>query len=167
MRNTVSVDLRNIWEKMSRAAAWHCANSRAGVFPDANRDLREWDEATEEAMAIGTCKDLSQETLDNVKWGIWNGAWHTANRLFGNQGDAQQDLGRWTRHWQLVHEQQDLSTALVDDIRWMAWNFAEWATNVRKGSQFWANIGYDRAVCHASYILQPPTSGPEQCHAGS
>lgn len=161
MRNIVSRDLRDLWEKMSRAAAWHCANSRAGVLPDAARDLREWDTACSEAMARGTSEDLSPATLDNVRWGIWNGAWHTANRIYGNQGDAQQDLDRWTRHWQQAHDQQELKSALIDDIRWMAWNFAEWATNVRKGSQFWANVGYDRAVCHAGYILQPPTLWPQ------
>ena len=129
----------------------------AGVSADAARDLREWDAASEEAKAVGQYEDLSPETLDNVRWGIWNGAWHTANRIYGNQGDAQQDLGRWTRHWQAVHDQQELRSSLIDDVRWMAWNFAEWATNVRKGSEFWADKGYERAACHRGYILKPPS----------
>ncbi|KAK9865429.1 hypothetical protein WJX84_007842 [Apatococcus fuscideae] len=157
MRNVVSEDLRNIWERMSRSAAWHCANERACIHGDAARDLNEWGTASEEARLAGEREDLSPETLTNIRWGIWNGAWHTANRIYGNQGDAQQDLDRWTRHWQAVHDDQVLNSALIDDVRWMAWNFAEWASNVRKGSQFWADQGYTRAVCHAGYILQPPS----------
>ncbi len=157
MRTIVSENLREIWERMSRSAAWHCANSRAGILTDAARDLKEWEVASEQARVAGEMEDLSPTLVDNIRWGIWNGAWHTANRIYGNQGDAQEDLHRWTRHWQSAHDQQELRSTLIDDTRWMAWNFAEWATNVRKGNQFWADQGYSRAICHAEYILHPPS----------
>ena len=52
---------------------------------------------------------LSQNALDDIKWGAWNAAWHTANTRAGYQNEAENDKNRFEQHFESLKNSKEVT----------------------------------------------------------
>lgn len=90
---------------MAWNAAWYAANTRAGdkYKGDAGtNDVGFKKHSGDMSKAVTALElKLSQNALDDIKWGAWNAAWHAANE----RNDCKQDAENDFKHFEFYYSQ--------------------------------------------------------------
>ena len=86
-------------------ASWHASNSRP--IWDQNkyeleRNKKAFENHAKKFHEKGITLGLSEEVIENIKWGAWNAAWWTANEKSGNIFAARGDKEKFNQHFEIV-----------------------------------------------------------------
>ncbi|MEG4025555.1 MAC/perforin domain-containing protein [Microcoleus sp. S13C4] len=143
---------------MAWHAAWHTANTRAGdkYKGDAGTDEVSFKKHSENvSQAVDDLElKLSQNALDDIKWGAWNAAWHTANKRAGYENDAENAKNRFEEHFESLKNSKEVTEKLAENIKGMCW-YAAWHTaNTRKDYKQDAENDLKNFELHYSQIVQ-------------
>lgn len=120
---------------MAWNAAWYAANTRAGdkYKGDAGtNDVGFKKHSGDMSKAVAALElKLSQNALDDIKWGAWNAAWHTANTRAGSQNDAENDFKQFEQHFESLKNSKEVTEELAGNIKNMCFYAAWYAANER------------------------------------
>jgi len=98
---------------MAWNAAWYAANTHAGdkYKGDAGtNDVGFKKHSGDMSKAVAALElKLSQNALDDIKWGAWNAAWHTANTRAGYQNEAENDKNRFEQHFESLKNSKEVT----------------------------------------------------------
>jgi hypothetical protein len=81
------------------SAAWHTANTRAGIEDDAKNDLKEFNRRFE---SLKNSKEVTDQLAENIKNMCIAGAWHIANKRKGYKEDEQRDLEEFDMYYSRI-----------------------------------------------------------------
>ena len=132
--NKLPIEVAEEMKWMAWNAAWHTANTRAGYKGDAVNDKIKFEQQSENVSkaVTGLVLKLSPSTLENIKWGAWCAAWHTANIRAGYENDAANDLEQFEQNFQSLKDSKEVTSELADNIKNMCMSAAWHTANTRK-----------------------------------
>ncbi|MEA5498281.1 MAC/perforin domain-containing protein [Limnoraphis robusta Tam1] len=121
---------------MAWNAAWYAANTRAGDKYKGDAVTNELDfkkHSGNVSKAIVTLElKLTQNALDDIKWGAWNASWYAANTRAGYQNDAENDFKQFEQHFESLKNSKEVTEELAGNLKEMCLSAAWHTVNTRK-----------------------------------
>lgn len=133
--NQMPAEVAGKLSDMVWAAAWHAANNRKGYKADATGDKIRFDNSYEELKEKAEGLEISTFTIDNIRWGAWNIAWHCAERAIAKKKKAAESAwNRHQEHFNNIRHGNELSENLVANIQNFSFHAAWHCTQSRVGN---------------------------------